>query len=60
MREPAQTAGWARGVADGPAGNGSRMSDFEITALVLAEHEIFRRDFAALDELSGQDLATAW
>src|SRR5215218_7140046 len=36
------------------------MSDFEITALVLAEHEIFRRDFAALDDLSGQELATAW
>lgn len=36
------------------------MSDFEITALVLAEHEIFRRDFAALDDLSGQELAAAW
>src|SRR5918997_7110812 len=36
------------------------MSDFEITALVLAEHEIFRRDFAALDGLSGAELADAW
>jgi Hemerythrin HHE cation binding domain len=36
------------------------MSDFEITALVLAEHEVFRRDFAALEDLSGQELADAW
>ena len=36
------------------------MSDVEITALVLAEHEIFRREFAALDDLAGQELATAW
>ena len=36
------------------------MSDFEITALVLAEHEVFRREFAALDDLTGQDLAAAW
>jgi iron-sulfur cluster repair protein YtfE (RIC family) len=36
------------------------MSDFEITALVLAEHEIFRREFAALDDLSGADLGAAW
>jgi iron-sulfur cluster repair protein YtfE (RIC family) len=36
------------------------MSDFEITALVLAEHEVFRREFAALDDLSGQELAAAW
>ena len=36
------------------------MSDFEITALVLAEHEIFRRDFGALEDLDGQELAAAW
>ncbi len=36
------------------------MSDFEITALVLAEHEIFRRDFAALDELPAGELGAAW
>ena len=36
------------------------MSDFEITALVLAEHEVFRRDFAGLEDLSGQELADAW
>ncbi|SHG34255.1 hemerythrin domain-containing protein [Geodermatophilus nigrescens] len=36
------------------------MSDFEITALVLAEHEVFRREFAALDDLSGPELAAAW
>ena len=36
------------------------MSDFEITALVLAEHEVFRRDFAALEELTGEELAAAW
>ena len=36
------------------------MSDFEITALVLAEHEVFRREFPALEDLSGQKLATAW
>ena len=36
------------------------MSDFEITALVLAEHEVFRRDFAGLEDLSGHELADAW
>ena len=36
------------------------MSDFEITALVLAEHEVFRREFAALEDLSGEELAAAW
>ncbi|HJX44044.1 MAG TPA: hemerythrin domain-containing protein, partial [Geodermatophilus sp.] len=36
------------------------MSDFEITALVLAEHEVFRREFAALEDLSGGELAAAW
>ena len=36
------------------------MSDFEITALVLAEHEVFRREFSALEELTGQELAAAW
>ena len=36
------------------------MSDFEITALVLAEHEIFRREFSALEDLNGEELAAAW
>ncbi len=36
------------------------MSQFEITALVLAEHEVFRRDFAALDDLPVEELAAAW
>ncbi|WP_324276699.1 hemerythrin domain-containing protein [Blastococcus brunescens] len=36
------------------------MSDFEITALVLAEHEVFRREFTALDDLPVEDLAAAW
>jgi len=36
------------------------MSDFEITALVLAEHEIFRRAFATLEDLTGEELAAAW
>ena len=36
------------------------MSDFEITALVLAEHEVFRRDFSSLEDLSGQELTAAW
>ncbi|WP_448624082.1 hemerythrin domain-containing protein [Geodermatophilus sp. URMC 64] len=36
------------------------MSDFEITALVLAEHEVFRRDFAALETLPDHELAAAW
>jgi hypothetical protein len=36
------------------------MSDFEITALVLAEHDVFRRAFTALEGLSGQELAAAW
>jgi hypothetical protein len=35
------------------------VSDFEITALVLAEHEVFRREFAALEDRSGQELAAA-
>ena len=36
------------------------MSDFEITALVLAEHEVFRRAFAALEDLGVEELAAAW
>jgi iron-sulfur cluster repair protein YtfE (RIC family) len=36
------------------------MSDFEITALVLAEHEVFRREFTALENLADQELAAAW
>ena len=34
------------------------MSEFEITALVLSEHEVFRREFAALED--ADDLAAAW
>lgn len=34
------------------------MSEFEITALVLSEHEVFRREFTALEE--ADDLAGAW
>jgi len=37
------------------------MSDLEITALVLSEHEALRRDFAALaDPALAQDLGAAW
>lgn len=37
------------------------MSEFEITALVLSEHDVIRREFAALDELSDPDeLGAAW
>jgi hypothetical protein len=36
------------------------MSDFEITALVLAEHEVFRREFAALEDLPAAELPAAW
>lgn len=34
------------------------MSEFEITALVLSEHEVFRREFAALED--ADDPAGAW
>ena len=37
------------------------MSEFEITALVLSEHEVFRREFAALEDVADADgLAQAW
>jgi len=37
------------------------VSDLEITALVLSEHEALRRDFAALaDPERAQDLGAAW
>ena len=36
------------------------MSDLEITALVLSEHEALRRDFDALTELDGAARAEAW
>ena len=36
------------------------MSDFESTALVLAEHVVFRREFSALEALCGHELAAAW
>ncbi len=37
------------------------MADFDITALILSEHEGFRRSFAAIEELSGaEELRTAW
>jgi hypothetical protein len=36
------------------------VSDFEITALVLAEHDVFRREFTALENLAGHELVAAW
>ncbi|MDT0262903.1 hemerythrin domain-containing protein [Jatrophihabitans lederbergiae] len=37
------------------------MSDFEITVLVLSEHENFRRKFAALNDADdAEELAAAW
>ena len=36
------------------------MSDYEITALILSEHEVFRREFAKLDDLPEGELAQAW
>lgn len=40
------------------------MSEFEITALILSEHDVVRREFVALDELadagSPEDLRRAW
>ena len=40
------------------------MSEFEITALILSEHDVIRREFTALDELadagSPDDLRRAW
>ena len=36
------------------------MSEFEITALVLAEHDVFRREFAGLEELPAEELGAAW
>ena len=36
------------------------MSEFEITALVLAEHDVMRREFAALDGLAPAELEPAW
>ena len=36
------------------------MSDYEITALILSEHEVFRREFAKLDDLPEGELEAAW
>ena len=36
------------------------MSDYEITALILSEHEVFRREFAKLDDLPPEKLEGAW
>lgn len=36
------------------------MSDYEITALILSEHEVFRREFAKLDELPAEEVEAAW
>ena len=45
----------------GPAsGHLSEVSDYDITTLILSEHEVFRRDFAGLDGREGEDLAQAW
>ena len=39
----------------------SSVSEFEITALILSEHEVFRRDFAALEEMTDTaQLTAAW
>ena len=36
------------------------MSDQDVASLILSEHDVFRRDFAALDGLTGDELGTAW
>lgn len=37
------------------------MSDFDITVLILSEHEAFRRAFAEIEQLSDdEELATRW
>ena len=36
------------------------MSEFEITALVLSEHDVLRRAFTALEEAEGPALEAAW
>ncbi len=36
------------------------MADYDITTLILSEHDQFRRAFARLDELSGDELTAAW
>jgi Hemerythrin HHE cation binding domain len=36
------------------------MSDFEITAVVLPDREVFRREPTALDDLPVEELAAAW
>ena len=36
------------------------MSDLDIVALVLAEHEVIRRDFAALESRDEAELGTRW
>jgi hypothetical protein len=36
------------------------VSETDLADLVLAEHEVFRRDFAGLDDLTGDALGAAW
>lgn len=37
------------------------MSDYDITTLILGEHEVFRREFARLEDLTDTaELAAAW
>ena len=36
------------------------MSDQDVASLILSEHDVFRRDFDALDGLSGEQLSQAW
>lgn len=36
------------------------MSDQDVASLILSEHEVFRRDFTALEDLSGDALGKAW
>lgn len=36
------------------------MADTDIDRLILSEHEVFRREFARLDNLTGDELTEAW
>ncbi len=43
------------------AGQGSAVSDFDITTLILSEHEQFRRSFAEIEQLTDpEELGKAW
>ena len=36
------------------------MSDQDVASLILSEHDVFRRDFAGLEHLTGEQLQEAW